>query len=387
MKLKIFFISLLNLLVALAVNPANASPNDKLKYLKLSEEAFKKGDFYKSDYLVAKYLGDEYANQVKALEIISKRNLKPTSLIDGSYSDEFLRFFFGRSLTQWGSMISDRDNNILVKMNSNKSQYVSIWGKPYIEMWYILAKDKKRQHSYTVGMYQAEIRIGPLNEDKKPLKMCDSFTVDGPIQYFYEPMFLDTNNDGKNELLLKYNLTVADGYIQVLDIFVPIIKDNYCHLSHRQSFYGRNGFAYYQDERIYVSEQTSDIGESVLGSSLQTETLYNPYGKLIDKRIIPNFLKTKNIDYLQPHYSLHNKIFDNMYYASLLSCKIRKTKVASNCEEILDSRGPYINKKECNLRVQEMKKIFHNLKDISIWEIKGYLCDKRGVYIVTDYLN
>ena len=52
MKLKVVFISLLNLLVALAVNSANASPSDEFKYLIQSEKAYKEGDYYKSDYLI-----------------------------------------------------------------------------------------------------------------------------------------------------------------------------------------------------------------------------------------------------------------------------------------------------------------------------------------------
>ena len=105
-------------------------------------------------------MGQEYANQLKVIETIDKRRPKATAYIDGSYSDNFFRFFFGLSLNQWGSKISDKQNNMLVKINSIKDQYVSVWGKPYVEAWYILHKDEKKQVAYTVGMHEAKIRIG-----------------------------------------------------------------------------------------------------------------------------------------------------------------------------------------------------------------------------------
>ena len=92
-------------------------------------------------------------------------------------------------------------------------------------------------------MHSAKIRIGKIYKSDRLLQPCDTFVINGPIQYFYEPIFKDINSNGTKELLLKYNITVADGYVQVLEIFVPRIKNNYCHISHKKSYYGRNGFA------------------------------------------------------------------------------------------------------------------------------------------------
>ena len=378
MKLKIFYFSFISFLVALAVNSANASPSDEFKYLIQSEKAYKEGNYLKSDYLIARHLGYEYANQLKAIETIDKRKSKATAYIDGSYSDKFFRFFFGLSLNQWGSKISDKQNNILVKINSIKDQYVSVWGKPYVEAWYILHKDKKRQVAYTVGMHEAKIRIGSLSKEDKPLKPCDTFTINEPIQYFYEPMFLDTNNDGKNELLLRYNITLANGYLQVLDIFVPRIKDNYCHLSHRKSFYGRNGYAYYADGSVFVSEQTREIGEGTLRSSLQTETSYDPYGKKKHQEVVSNFLKTENISILHPNYLLNYKDPEKMFHAFYMTCKIGKPKSEENCDEVSDLKGPYGDEEFCKDRVVDMMRDFHTIKNTSVWEITDYLCKQKS---------
>jgi len=303
MKIKAVYFSFIYLLVALAVHAANASPLDHNKYLIESENAYKEGDYYKSDYLIAKYLGSENPNISNVIKTIHKRKKKPTptSFIDGEYSNEFLQFFFTRPLYQWGSQKSDDDNNIIVKINGSENQYVSVWGKPYIETWYILAKGKEKQIAYTLGMHSAKIRIGKIHKSDRLIQPCDTFVINGPIQYFYEPIFKDINNNGTKELLLKYNITVADGYVQVLDIFVPRIKNNYCHLSHKKSYYGRNGFAIFEDGKIIVSEQTSKNKESVLGSSLQTEKKYSPDGKLMNEIQKSNFLKSGDVDILNPY--------------------------------------------------------------------------------------
>ena len=88
-----------------------------------------------------------------------------------------MRFFFGLSFNQWGSKISDKNNNILVKVNAFKNQYVSVWAKPFIETWYVLHKDKNKQIAYTVGMHNATIKIGSLSKEKKPLTPCDTFSI------------------------------------------------------------------------------------------------------------------------------------------------------------------------------------------------------------------
>ena len=118
----ILWCSVMSGIMLLVTCIANASPSNDNEYLIDSEKAYKEGDYYKSDYLIAKHLGYEYANQVKAIETITKRRPKATAYIDGSYSEKFLRFFFGLSLNQWGSKISDKQNNILIKINSNKNK-------------------------------------------------------------------------------------------------------------------------------------------------------------------------------------------------------------------------------------------------------------------------
>lgn len=356
MNLKVFCVSFINLLVALAVPAANASPSNLESLLSQSSIEYKKSNFHKSDYLIAKYLGSENANITDAINTIYDRKTKqtPTSFIDGEYSNEFLQFFFTRTLHQWGSNKNDDDDNILVKINGSQNQYVSVWGKPYIETWYILARGKEKEIAYTVGMHSAKVRIGKIHKSDRLHQPCDTFDINGPIQYFYEPIFKDINNNGKKELLLRYNVTVADGYIQVLDIFVPRVKNNYCHLSHNKSYHGRNGFAIFENGKVIVSQQTRKEGESVLGATLQTEKNYSPNGDLINEKKVSNFLRTTNIDILNP-YRKTEKTEKKFYEANLLVCLKGTETSPNNCKNLVDTRGPYKTKNECEDRLFEIE--------------------------------
>ena len=87
MNLKVFCVSFINLLVALAVPAANASPSNPESLLTQSSMEYKNSKFYKSDYLIAKYLGSKNPNIRKVINTIYKRKRKqtPTSFIDGEY--------------------------------------------------------------------------------------------------------------------------------------------------------------------------------------------------------------------------------------------------------------------------------------------------------------
>ena len=68
-------------------------------------------------------------------------------------------------------------------------------------------------------MSEAKIEIGQLDKNGRIKSLCNKFTIKGPIQYFYNPKFIDTNKDGKKELILRYNITLGDSYLQQLEVF------------------------------------------------------------------------------------------------------------------------------------------------------------------------
>ena len=97
-------------------------------------------------------------------------------------------------------------------------------------------------------MSEAKIKIGRLNNKGKMESFCVDFTMRGPIQYFYNPKFIDSNNDGSKELHLRYNVTLGDSYLQVLEVYkTQSNQENYCFLTKPKVFEARNGYAYYKD--------------------------------------------------------------------------------------------------------------------------------------------
>ena len=70
-------------------------------------------------------------------------------------------------------------------------------------------------------------------------------------------------------------------------------NNSYCHLAHKKSYGGRNGFAYFKDSFYYVSKQTADKGEAILNSNLQTKEMFSPNGKLIKTETLPDFFICK----------------------------------------------------------------------------------------------
>ena len=78
--------------------------------------------------------------------------------------------------------------------------------------------------AHTIGMHDAKIQIGMLDKKGKIRNFCKDFIIKGPIQYFYMPKFIDTDKDGTKELLLRYNVTLGDGYLQTLDVFSTMTK-------------------------------------------------------------------------------------------------------------------------------------------------------------------
>ena len=65
MNLKVFYVSFINLLVALAVYSANAQTNPNDKYLEIAKENYINKKYKKGDFYVARYLGNPNSNANK----------------------------------------------------------------------------------------------------------------------------------------------------------------------------------------------------------------------------------------------------------------------------------------------------------------------------------
>ena len=303
MKIKSLCFSFIYLLLALAVNTANAQTNPNEKYLDIAKENYINNDFEKGDFNIARYLGQPEANANKTLEIIKYKKPKATSFLSGFYSDEFFKFFFTSSAYQWGSN-KTKDGYIITKANNNEDYFTIVLGKPFIETWAILGNNKTGQFGHTVGMSEARIIVGKLNKERRMKNSCINFNIKGPIQYFYNPKFVDTNQDGIRELLLRYNVTLGDSYLQILEVYKTQNNlNNYCFLTKPKIFEARNGYTYYKDGYFYVSKQKRSKGEGHLNASRQLLQVFTNEGELIKEENLSNFLRTSNIENLKINYN------------------------------------------------------------------------------------
>ena len=62
MNLKVFYVSFINLLVALVVNSTNALSNPNNKYLDLAKESYINQNYAEGDFYIARYLGNHMEN-------------------------------------------------------------------------------------------------------------------------------------------------------------------------------------------------------------------------------------------------------------------------------------------------------------------------------------
>ena len=294
----------IKILLALAVFfSANAFSNPNDKFLKLAKENYINGEYAEGDFHIARYLGHPDSNANNVLEIIEYKNPKPTSFLSGYFSDEFFRFFFSRSAYQWGSNKA-KDGYIITKANDYKNYYILVLGKPYIETWSIIGNKRTGQTGHTIGMSEAKIEIGQLDKKGRIKSLCNKFTIKGPIQYFYNPKFIDTNKDEKKELILRYNITLGDSYLQQLEVFQTQNKsENFCFLTEPKIYYGRNGYAYFKDGNFFTSEEKTLKNEALLRASRQLKKIFDINHKLKKEETLTNFLRTNKIKPLEINYN------------------------------------------------------------------------------------
>jgi len=271
-------------------------------FLDQSDHEFRKGNIQKSDYYLARYFASKNVDKDKISNSINARRLKPFYFISGLYSNEFLSFFFATPFHEWRSETKNDDNLVILtkEVYEEKSkQYSVVWSQPQLTTWSIIHSNKKAEKTHMFGLAKASIVIGKLVNDRP--KPCNSIEIKGPIQYIYPPKFEDVDNDNILELIIKANYLVADGYLQILEIYKSTNKKDLCNTKLYKSFIGRNGYVNYKDHIITKSFQTSKNNEGVLAASLQTVKkikIVNDKDIEISEEVLPNFLTSKNITFL-----------------------------------------------------------------------------------------
>ena len=110
---------------------------------------------------------------------LDERGLKPTSFIDGSYSQEFLMFFFSDTLFQWNSEIFDENNHVIltrIGKDEETGHYAVIWGRPRMERWSVIGENSTT--SFLLGYSDADVVVGKYNSNNQPVP-CNSFNLEG----------------------------------------------------------------------------------------------------------------------------------------------------------------------------------------------------------------
>ena len=80
--------------------------------------------------------------------------------------------------------------------------------------------------------------------------------------------FFDLDDDGLPELLLRYNLAVADGYIQTLRVYTSSNKTDLCKRKLIKEFSARNGFILQSGQHFKIgTQERGNATESWLGAS------------------------------------------------------------------------------------------------------------------------
>jgi len=272
---KIYALSLSLLIMAFSGGTSSSQPqlpND----IKAIGDAIDQGEINLTDFLIARVLGASFKND-KTFE--THRRLvpslrrhpgwAPTHFISGRYSDEFIDFFSRGSWSMWGGPSRSHDRRhkkIVLKEAKHGDTAVVIWGTPTYRNWYVIAP-RKITVLTVIGSHDTWIIFGKRNTSGKwdDCKRND-MNREGSIQYVWKPQFIDLDNDGERELLVRYNVMMADGYRQILDIYDI---SSFCQPELLRTFIGIHGIATQHRNSIVVSDETSLDGKAILSQDRQ----------------------------------------------------------------------------------------------------------------------
>jgi len=206
--------------------------NNAKQAIETEDEA--KKDFYLARYMGLTFLDKETERNLTDLYPLLKnhRVSKPTSIISGRYSNDFIDWFAFSSIAMWGR---DDDEDIDVETqsfgivsNANDEYFATVIASPYVEGWFIVKNDETKTLIMTLmdSERKPSLTLG-RHKNSVPLKLFEEKEIDTgghPIQYIWPIEFHDLDNDGIPEIWLRYNATWATGFSQMLDIYK--IKDN-----------------------------------------------------------------------------------------------------------------------------------------------------------------
>jgi hypothetical protein len=184
-----------------------------------------------SDSVVARCIGqalrDDPPERVLALLETFRdhpRIQRPTSFISGRFSDSFVNWFMNAAFSMWApaNSVCGEDGQLLVLAGRDSGGIrAEILGRPRIEGWTIIRSPGPRFPLATTDPGRpAYLSVTAVRADGAPRRLQDQPLGDGqPIQYVWRPEFLDVDGDGVPEVWVRYNVTLMNGFSQVLEVY------------------------------------------------------------------------------------------------------------------------------------------------------------------------
>jgi len=197
-----------------------------------AEKYAESGDKEKANYYITRFVGlvlNDSSTKVKVEDIdgaIKKLGLQSTAFISGKYSSGFLDWYFASTYYMWGcpdELTNEDDLSSIITSASDDNYFIGIIAHPVIEEWMVTGGADGKNSSSFVNLIDnsnpPKIFIKNLKDETKEPVIYVLKNYQLYYQYFWRPILKDINNDGKPEIIQRYNLARGDGFYQQCDVY------------------------------------------------------------------------------------------------------------------------------------------------------------------------
>lgn len=199
-----------------------ASPVD---YLQQANEALERKDLLRADFYMTRYLAKGAVKEDDAREFIKRRRLDPGTFFPSGYDSEFIQWFTESTYKQWAvgdDKIKEKVRSFEIATGRKENYFVTMTATPALQTWFQSGPPLKTlllamaTHKPAVAIY-----AGKLLQDK-PAILFPIVRIDAGrhfVHHVWTPEFLDLDGDRVPEIWIRYNLTGAEGFEQVLEVY------------------------------------------------------------------------------------------------------------------------------------------------------------------------
>ena len=217
---KFFFI-----LVTLILFPLTACSADSSGYLEKAQQALEKGSAPQADFWMARYLANGQLDPVLIKSFLKKRRLEPGSFLSSEYDPEFVGWFTQSTYAQWAvpeDKIKTMVRSFEIVSNHQNDYFVTLTATPALQTWF-QGGPPVRTLFLAMGDHKPKpvIYAGKLVSGR-PAVVFPIVTVEMGRHFLHHvwlPEFHDADGDSIPEVWIRYNLTVAEGFSQVLEVY------------------------------------------------------------------------------------------------------------------------------------------------------------------------